>query len=366
MGIKDLYNIIKKYAPDCLITYDLTELNGYRMAVDISIFLYKYIRSAGEEKWIDVFILFLCNLKKYGIKAICIFDGPNPPKEKAKEHEERRINTQKIKDRLKECIEARDLIFEKYIKEDDIPQEFIERCQHLIRPKRGFPDVTDYNDIQDICNNLTSTIERLTKQTISISQDFSAKAFKIVELLGLTALKAKGEAETYCSYLAVKGYVDGVLTEDTDVLVYGTPIMFAFKDFKLQEKKVYGIYLPALLEELELTLDEFKDLCIMLECDYNKRIKGIGLNASYELIKKYKKIEEIEKQCGYDTTPLKYKRCRKLFSVPLKVKNVIQHDKPPLYEELQEFIIRENSQMKIDYIRKCCTPTIIEFSSDEE
>ena len=35
-------------------------------------------------------------------------------------------------------------------------------------------------------------------------------------------------------------------------------------------KKIYAIYLPNLLEKLGYTIEEFRDLCILLKCDYNK------------------------------------------------------------------------------------------------
>ena len=92
MGINHLYQVIKLLCPDQLGSVDISELVGYKIAVDISIFLYKYVRSAGETVWMNIFILLLCTLKKYGIKAICIFDGPNPPIEKKKEQEKRRAN----------------------------------------------------------------------------------------------------------------------------------------------------------------------------------------------------------------------------------------------------------------------------------
>ena len=368
MGILNLYDIIKKYGKNCMNEYHLSDLYGYRLAVDISIFLYKYIRTAGEEKWRDTFIMFLCNLKKYGIKPVCIFDGPEPPIEKRDEQLSRRENSQKIVDRKNNCVQARDLILSKYclIDIDEVPEEFIENCKNLIRPRRGYPDVTNYSDIQDICNSLNTTIERLEKQTIQISAKYGIQAFEIVELLGLTAIKAKGEAEALCSYMVVKGMVDGVLTEDTDVLVYGTERMFAFKDFKLHEGKLIGVYLPCLLEELEINLAEFQDLCIMLSCDYNQRVKGLGVVTAYELIRKYRSLEEIEKNTNYDLTPLKYKRCRELFSVPEKIDFVIPYHTQPNYEKLNKFIQDNNILIKISYIEKCFTPIAIDFSSDED
>lgn len=367
MGILDLYRVIEKFAPHCLIDYDFSDLYGYRLAVDISIFLYRYVRTAGPEKWMEIFIIFLCELKKNGIKTICIFDGPNPPIEKKGEQEERRKNTKKIADRLKECIAMRDTVQEKYLSEnsEDMDLDTIEKCQHLIRPKRGFPDVTDYTDPQDILNSLITTIERLSKQSLPITEDYGKKAFELVRLMGMTAIKADGEAEALCSYLACHNLVDGVLSEDTDVLVYGTPLFFAFKNFKLHEKRFIGIHLPSLLGELELTLEQFKDLCILLSCDYNKRIKGMGFNTSYALIREYQKIENLPEE--YDLKLLKYERCRELFLVPQKIKYKIPPHSEPDYKKLIKFLEENHVSFGVEFIKEIYKPMIdIEMSDEEE
>lgn len=357
MGIKSFYNLVKDYAPNCLLEYNFSELYGYRLAVDISIFLYKYIRSAGSEKWVEVFIIFLCELKKNGIKTVCIFDGPNPPIEKKGEQEDRRKNSQKIIHRKDECIKYRDKLNE-LIKQDDyeLSEQFIDECRILIRPKRGHPDVTDYNNPQDIINSLINTIERLEKQTISINKSYGEKAFEIVKLMGMTAIQADGEAEALCSYLACHNLVDGVLSEDTDVLAYGTPLFFAFKKFRLKEKRFIGIHLPSLLEELSITFEEFQDLCILLSCDYNQRIKGIGSDKAFSLIKKYGKIENMESI--YDTDCLIYKRCRELFTVPKKIDYKIPPNQDPDYLRLDEFFKKNKIVFGVDYIKSILSPKI--------
>ena len=92
--------------------------------------------------------------------------------------------------------------------------------------------------------------------------------------MGLAYLQALGEAETLCAYLAIKGQVDAVLTEDTDVMAYGTPVMLAFKDLKVTDEQVYGLHHKNILKDLEMNHEEFRDLCILLSCDYNERVKG--------------------------------------------------------------------------------------------
>jgi len=59
------------------------------------------------------------------------------------------------------------------------------------------------------------------------------------------------------------------------------------------------------LEGLELTHDQFVDLCILLGCDYCDSIRGVGPKTALKLIKQYKDIETILKNID-----------RKKYSIP--------------------------------------------------
>lgn len=374
MGIKDLYPVIKEVAPNQIASYHLSELTGYRLAIDISIFLYKYIRSAGPKRWMSTFILLLCTLKKHGIKAVCIFDGPNPPIEKKGEQDRRRAENQKALNRLADAIRIRNKIQDDYIPFDKPLGVSLLRETEIIFCRTK----VNLFDISDVVVSLNDLIEKLERQTFPITDDYRDTAISIVEMMGLHGIQAEGEAETLCAYLAVTGKVDAVLSEDTDVLAYGTPFMLAFKDYKLNDEKVYGIHLPSLLEEMEMNVEEFRDLCILLSCDYNSRVKGfppdgrkrkksvgIGAKGALCMIQEYRRLEEV---CNHvdDPAPLKYRRCRELFTIPDSVpEDMIPYNLRPNYVRLEEFISHHNLTIKVDYIAKCYKWTEIIFDSSE-
>jgi 5'-3' exonuclease len=395
MGIKDLHPLLKSEAPGYVLDYHYSELSGLRIAVDISIFLYRQIRTAGKPSWTNSFVLFLTGFKKYGIKMVCIFDGPNPPPEKNREQGRRRAELQKSIDRMNRCIEIRNDLQDNYIPFDkDIKQELVNECKSLISPKKTKADTTNYYDISDIVDSLNNKIEKLEKQTIPITLDDSDQAFKIVEALGLAAFKADGEAETLCAYLAINGAVDAVLTEDTDVLAYGTPFMLFYKqDIKFSDEKLHGIYFESLLEQMEMNLEEFRDLCILLSCDYNDRVKGyppdgkkrknpisIGAARALCMIKEYRRLEEVSKYL-LDPGPLIYERCRFLFTIPEKIPvkhledkegSIVPFNKPLNEEELIKHLpggkISSSAQRMIQHLLKSYEPAklIFEDSSDDD
>jgi 5'-3' exonuclease len=55
------------------------------------------------------------------------------------------------------------------------------------------------------------------------------------------------------------------------------------------------IDLEVLLAELELTMDQFIDLCIMCGCDYANNIRGIGAVRALSLMKQHGSIEAVVK-----------------------------------------------------------------------
>lgn len=284
MGIKDLYKVIESEAPGVIQDYHFSQLSGFHIAVDISIFLYKYIRTAGGNDWVNIFVNFLCKFIKHNIVVVCIFDGPNPPIEKKLEQDSRRIQVAKqvkrmedaitIRNRLQdEYLDAYDYSDSGYIDTDEIDPELVAKAKELLSPKTSRTiDPTNYYNVSSIIDSLNDIIVKLENQTIPITQSHKDIAFRLVQLMGLHAIQADGEAEAVCSYLAVKGMVHGVLTEDTDCLAYGSPFMFAFKNFKLNDERVIVVHLDSILDSFGFTFRQFLDMCILLKCDYNKHI----------------------------------------------------------------------------------------------
>ena len=58
--------------------------------------------------------------------------------------------------------------------------------------------------------------------------------------MGITVIRSPcGEAEKACAYLNMIGRVDGVITEDSDVFLYGAKCVY--KNFNL-DKKVFTFF----------------------------------------------------------------------------------------------------------------------------
>lgn len=125
----------------------------------------------------------------------------------------------------------------------------------------------------------------------------------------LQALKAENvdyvvapyEADAQMAYLERVGLVDGILTEDSDLLVFGcrnvllkldivenTVISISRKDFaSLASTSGGGISL------LGWSDTEFRAMAILSGCDYLPSIPGVGLKTAWSLLRKHRTVENV-------------------------------------------------------------------------
>lgn len=368
MGVQDFFNMIKEICPDVIVTTKLSQLYGWKVAVDVSIFLNKSIKTCGPERWIDNFIILLINLKKNGIKSICIFDGPNYPKEKQHERERRRAETAKANNIIlygKELYDKLLVLDQNEWASSDLKEEIKKLIirDTIVGNAKGRK--IDFSLLDSAKDALSDFIDKKERQTLPILPIYSEMAKKLITILGMNWFQADGEAEGLCASLCYHGMVDAVLSEDTDVLAYGTPYLFCKID--LGAETIVSVCYQDILNITGYTSSQFTDLCIMLSCDYNSRIKGyppdgknhkkeiaVGMKGAIAMMTEYKSIENAEPYI-LDVTPLNYKRCRELFTPAskddLKRNNFkIEHQKDIDLVVLKEFLLEYSIRINIKYI----------------
>lgn len=307
MGIHGLNPIIKKCNKNVYKTCDYRDFEGKTLAMDVSIFLHKYIHS-DRKTWFSQLVMFFVKMKRANIDIVAVFDGEHVPFEKQLEREQRKISSVKSKDRLEEIKQLQQLILTLYINSVnniEVSKEHQASVLNLL-PKNTKIDVSD----PECClNELKALEERVENQNARVDNEIVQASHDLVECLGIPNVTAYGEAEALCASLAIHGYVDGVLSRDTDTLVYGAPLFV--NDFK--DNKFSWTTFEEVLYSLQLTQSEFIDFCIMCGCDYNSNMEKIAAGKAYSYISKYGSIENFEANEEADTTCLRYKRCREIF-----------------------------------------------------
>ena len=163
-----------------------------------------------------------------------------------------------------------------------------------------------------------------------------------------------------CANLALNGKVDGVLSDDTDVLAYGTKLFLT--GINTTKNSCIEIQIDNILDQINFTYEQFRDLCIMCGTDYNSNIPKIGPESSYKLLTEHKSLENIEKNTKYNTNILNYKRGRELFSNDKSVDVYIPYCKEPDFNKLQAFLFVNNCRISLNKIKEEFQTQEIAFS----
>jgi len=253
MGIKNLTSFLTNTCPSSIKQIQLNELFGKKAAIDVSIFLYRF-KYKGN-KLIPKFLEQINRLRINGITPVYIFDGaPSIEKE----------DTMKIRKSKKE---------DKYDKISILEKE---------KEKT--------NDIQ-LINGINQQIQDLNNKIISVNKNDIIMVKQLFDLLNIKYYQAQGEADLLCSKLCTENIVDLVISEDMDLLTSGTKLLL--RDFNIYNNKATLYDLNEILTKLDISYEQWVELCILFGCDYLKRINGIGPKKSYKLIKSHNSIDNI-------------------------------------------------------------------------
>ncbi len=260
MGIKGLFKFLRK--KNLIKDYQLNQLACKKCAFDISSYIYKF-KAIDPKNWMKLLVNFLTTLKQNRIITLVIFDGI-APSEKQNEQKKRQDRRTETKDKVTKLKEAT----EEYM-QTGVENELLKE----IKEKR-----TDMQDLDDI----VKYTEKLERQNVNITPEDWNSIRKILQIFNISWIRAEGEAECMCSLLAIRGNVDFVLSEDSDNLAYGCPILIS--KLSCSTGKCECVILREVLDTLGLTKQQFIDYCILCGTDYNVNISLISNVKALDLI----------------------------------------------------------------------------------
>ena len=293
MGIKDLKLLIKKYCPDTITTLSYEDLKDSKIAIDTSIYLYKF--KYGGNNFLLNFIKQIHKFREFDIIPVYVFDGKPPIEKKG------------VIDNRKEIKRK------KYERREEIEKKLIE-YKNIVK------DTTDKKTLyEENTKILQDELKKLNLSIISIDKGDIESLKELFTILNIQFIEADTEAEIICARLCKQNKVDLCLSDDTDVLANGSIFVTGYN---LKKNHLIKYDYPKILKELKLTNEEFVDLCILCGCDYTLKINKIGYITAYKLITKYRTLEkiienikDIDKYCITDEfiKSFNYQECRDIF-----------------------------------------------------
>lgn len=134
------------------------------------------------------------------------------------------------------------------------------------------------------------TVKKFTGKLITLDDcdenfDFSRTQTiikNIIEVFQLPFLIPPGEADSQCGYLSREGLVDGVITEDNDVLLYGGVV---YRNFFKRNKLIEKFTPEGIQNTCGFSQNDLINLSYVLGSDYTLGIHGIGIKKAVDYIK---------------------------------------------------------------------------------
>ncbi len=120
-----------------------------------------------------------------------------------------------------------------------------------------------------------------------MSQEIVDGSKKLLELMGVPYVQAKGEGEAQASYMVDKGDAWCVGSQDYDCILFGATRTVKNLTIAGGLGNLELIVLKKVLGNLDITREQLVDLAILVGTDFNEGIKGIGAKKGLSLIKKY-------------------------------------------------------------------------------
>lgn len=259
MGIRYLNRFLKDNASPSIKLCNLAELSGKKIAVDISIYMYRF---ASDNNLTENIYLMLATFRYYNIIPIFVFDGKPPP--------EKRELLQKRKEDKQEA------------------EEEYNKLKNTLELNRDMDDA----DKQEIIYNM----DVLKKKFVSISKDDIENVKTLIRCYGATYYDAPNEADELCAMLTIKEKVWACLSEDMDMFVYGCPRVIRYLSLLHHTAVIYDV--KGILVNLGITQKELREICVLSGTDYNLECDD-ERNTLTSTLKYFKKYHKSQSKAGF-------------------------------------------------------------------
>ena len=313
MGITSLKKLIKEVA----VRRSLSSYRGKRFAIDASIYLYQFIYRDDPDAVLKGILKQLLKCHRYGIIPVYVFDGKASSSIKiaVERRQERRKKVNNTLETLEielgetletlgdpvaaagviveaEIMPAGNVVMDIPFNELDVPlftQDSDDDEMEPIEESTGEFETTE--DLMLRAVDIQTRILSLQKQTRRPTREMVSDCKQLLELLGVAYVQSPGESDPTMAQMALTGEVDGIISEDTDMLPYGCEVFIT--GFKDSADFVTEFRLSRVLAHLKMNRVQFVDMCILCGCDYADKIYKIGIKTANTMIGKHGSIEAI-------------------------------------------------------------------------
>lgn len=252
MGIQGLLPLLK----DVQNSVHVSSYAGKTLGIDAYVWLHRGAYGCAREivlgdptpRYIAHAVSRIRMLQHFGVKPYLVFDGDKLPAKKGTEDE----REQRRSDNLR-------------------------RAKELEQEKK----LQQARDVYAKC--------------VDITPEMAFQLIKVLKEDNIPYVVAPYEADAQLAYLEAEGIIDGVVTEDSDLLVFGCKTVL----FKLDqagnavEMLQHRFWTNRQVALSGWTAVEFRQMAILSGCDYLPSIVGMGLKNAHRLLRRYKTVDKV-------------------------------------------------------------------------
>jgi len=140
------------------------------------------------------------------------------------------------------------------------------------------------------------------QKSIDVTPEMARHLIEELKKANIPYVVAPYEADAQLVYLERQGLVNGIVSEDSDLLVFGAKRLLTKMDqygncVEINRKDFCAV------REISLTgwTDaEFRHMAILSGCDYHEGPSGMGLKTAYRMLRKYKTPERLIRMLQFD------------------------------------------------------------------
>lgn len=132
-------------------------------------------------------------------------------------------------------------------------------------------------------------------RSIDITPHMAHELIQVLRSHGIPYLVAPYEADAQLAFLERAGLIDGIISEDSDLLVFGCQrVLFKMDTYghcvEIQRAHLPRVTQPSLAGWGDR---EFRHMAILSGCDYLPSIAGMGLRSAHRLLRKHTTVERL-------------------------------------------------------------------------
>ena len=162
------------------------------------------------------------------------------------------------------------------------------------KSKNGDHEVVDLETLQEDINEELEAVKAKHRKAMSVGDTVNkgivTDVKELLKIFGIPFLDAPGEAEAQCAELCNLGICDGVITDDSDIFLFGN--VRVYKDVFKKDRDMRCFTSDEVKEGLGLNRRALIDIAQFVGSDYCTGVRGIGCVLALEIISKYQTLKE--------------------------------------------------------------------------